>query len=154
MRPMQASCHSVVITLPKCYGAETTSFSMNCTDCHAVAMPLGAPLYEDTPYPDPHYQVFTFMLNNADSSCPADQNFDGEVDGIDLAILLGTWATYDRVADLDGNGVVDGGDITILLGDWGPCPTPGGRSAEADRGADPVEDAAAVRRYLDALGRE
>ena len=142
------------ISLPKCYGSETTSFSMNCTDCHAVAMPLGAPLYEDTPYPDPHYQVFTFMLNNADSSCPADQNFDGVVDGIDLAILLGTWATYDRVADLDGNGVVDGGDITILLGDWGPCPTPGGRSAEADRGADPVEDAAAVRRYLDALGRE
>ena len=43
---------------------------------------------------------------------------DGDVDGADLGILLGTWGSGDEAADLDGDGVVGGGDLGILLGDW------------------------------------
>ena len=131
--------------------------SMNCTDCHAVAKPLGAPTYEDTPYPDPHYQVFSFMLNNADSSCPADFNHDRVVNGLDLGILLAAWAAHKRFVDLDGSGVVDAADLSILLSEWGACPVPGdpdGRSGDDAGRSTSKEDAAALRRYLDALERE
>ena len=142
------------IDLPKC-SLQTGTMSMNCTDCHAVAMPQGAPKYEDTPYPDPSYQVFSFMLNNADSSCPADFNHDREVDGLDLAILLGAWGSKDRYVDMDESGKVDATDLTIFMGDWGPCLVPNetGRSGESS-GRTTKEDEAALRRYLDALQRE
>ena len=134
---------------------QTTAMSMNCTDCHAVAMPLGAPTYEDTPYPDPHYQVFSFMLNNADSSCPADFNHDRVVNGLDLAMLLGAWGSNERFIDIDESGAIDGADLAILMGEWGGCPESDrtGRSGKSD-GRTTRDDAAALRRYLDALGRE
>ena len=48
-----------------------------------------------------------------------DFNGDGEVDGIDLAQLLGSWySTNAPTYDLDGSGKVDGGDLTILLAAW------------------------------------
>ncbi|MAJ47557.1 MAG: hypothetical protein CMJ57_09565 [Planctomycetaceae bacterium] len=143
------------ISLPKCDGTQTTAMSMNCTDCHAVAKPLGAPRYEDTPYPNPSYQVFSFMLNNADSSCPGDFNHDRVVNGIDLGMLLGAWGTRNSLIDLDESGHVNGADLTILMAEWGDCPVPGapGRSDDAGRGTT-KEDAAALRRYLNALERE
>jgi hypothetical protein len=49
---------------------------------------------------------------------PADLNFDGGVDGVDLGILLGSWGT-DGPADIDGSGSVDGADLGALLGAWG-----------------------------------
>ena len=52
--------------------------------------------------------------------CPPDLNFDGEVGGPDLAIVLGHWSQR-GCADLDGSGTVDGGDIAIVLNAWGPC---------------------------------
>ena len=140
------------IDLPRCTIDTTPANSMNCTDCHAVARPLGAPTFEDTPYPVPSYQVFTFMLSDAESSCPADLNYDGLVNGQDLAIKLADWGLSDTPADLNGDGVVNGEDITILLAAWGPCPTSGGSSgfryAQDDR-----NDGVAVRRYLDTLER-
>ena len=139
--------------LPRCTISSTPSNSMNCTDCHAVARPLGAPTYEDTPFPLPSYQVFTFMLNNADSSCPADLNYDGRVNGVDIAILLNGWGGDGLLGDLDGDSNVDAIDIGLLLADWGPCPVPGG-SKGFRSGEGTTEDDAAVRRYLDALGRE
>lgn len=53
----------------------------------------------------------------------ADLDHDGLVNGADLTIVLGMWATGGGLpngssADLDGNGSVDGGDLTILLGEW------------------------------------
>jgi hypothetical protein len=57
-------------------------------------------------------------------TCTADLNLDGEVNGADLTILLGSWGTSDPVADLSGDGLVGGADLTIMLGNWGLCPTP------------------------------
>lgn len=61
----------------------------------------------------------------ASSSCPADQNEDGVVNGFDLAQLLGSWGPCliptGCEADLDDNGVVNGVDLALLLGAWGPC---------------------------------
>jgi len=51
--------------------------------------------------------------------CAGDVNGDGVVDGVDLALLLGGWAT--PTGDLDGDGVVNGSDLAVLLGAWGPC---------------------------------
>lgn len=52
--------------------------------------------------------------------CPADISGDGQVDGTDLASVLGSWGGLG--GDLDGNGVTDGADLSIVLGSWGPCP--------------------------------
>lgn len=52
--------------------------------------------------------------------CPADLNLDGQVDGADLALLLGDWGA-DGFGDLDRNDTVDGADLGVLLAAWGPC---------------------------------
>ena len=56
--------------------------------------------------------------------CPTDLNNDLVVNGADLGILLGSWATSGSPsgADLDRDGIVDGSDLGLLLGTWGPCP--------------------------------
>lgn len=55
--------------------------------------------------------------------CPSDLDFNGTVDGADLALLLGAWGAGDGPADLDGNGTIDGADLALLLGAWGKkCP--------------------------------
>ena len=107
------------IDLPKC-GDLAPAMSMNCTDCHAVASPLGAPRGEEG-FPEPSYQIFTFMLNNAKSSCPSDLNYDGRIDGADLALLLTMWSSKDGMYDIDEDGFVGGGDLGQLLGHWGKC---------------------------------
>jgi hypothetical protein len=58
---------------------------------------------------------------------PADLNEDGDVDGFDLAMLLGAWtgaASYapcppHAPADLNVDCKVNGLDLAILLGEWG-----------------------------------
>ena len=54
------------------------------------------------------------------TDCPEDLNFDGQVTGRDLGILLGNWA-QDGCADLNGDGTVNGADVSLLLGAWGAC---------------------------------
>ncbi|MBX3354439.1 MAG: hypothetical protein KF724_01930 [Phycisphaeraceae bacterium] len=49
----------------------------------------------------------------------ADLDSNGQVDGTDLALLLGQWGASGS-ADLNGDGTVDGADLALLLGDWGP----------------------------------
>ena len=59
---------------------------------------------------------------HAQSTCVADINGDGVVDGEDLAEELSSWGpciVTPCVADLDANGTVDGADLTILLNGWG-----------------------------------
>ena len=50
---------------------------------------------------------------------PGDINKDDIVNGLDLAILLGAFSTYEESADLNQDGKVDGTDLTYLLSDWG-----------------------------------
>ena len=50
-----------------------------------------------------------------------DLNYDGHVNGIDLAFVLNTWGicgTGTCVADIDRTGIVDGVDLAIVLGNW------------------------------------
>ena len=52
--------------------------------------------------------------------CPADFNADQTINGADLALLLGSWAT--AAGDLNADGTTDGADLALVLGAWGPCP--------------------------------
>ena len=66
-------------------------------------------------------QIFKIIPATGDGPCPspADLNFDGAVDGIDLGILLGAWgACANCPADLNLDGFVDGIDLGSLLGAW------------------------------------
>lgn len=57
-----------------------------------------------------------------DSTCIADFNGDGLVDGRDFGVLLGEFGCRgDCVADLDGDARVDGADIGLFGAFWGPC---------------------------------
>ena len=55
--------------------------------------------------------------------CDADLNGDGTVGGLDLAIVLSSWATSGKAAagDINNDGVVDGLDLATLLSGWGLC---------------------------------
>lgn len=51
-----------------------------------------------------------------------DLNGDGLVNGIDLAVVLGTWGPCGSgscIADINRDGVVNGADLSIVLGNWG-----------------------------------
>ncbi len=52
-------------------------------------------------------------------ACLGDLDGNGQVDGADLAVLLGGWGGPS--GDLDGSGTTDGADLAVLLGAWGPC---------------------------------
>ena len=62
----------------------------------------------------------------ANCVCPADVDFSGEVDGVDLSIVLTRWGTDGGkdypAADIDGSDTIDGADLAAVLGKWGPCP--------------------------------
>ena len=53
-------------------------------------------------------------------ACPPDVNGDGQVNGGDLAIVLGNWAGNDT-GDINQDGTTDGADLALVLGFWGPC---------------------------------
>lgn len=57
------------------------------------------------------------------SGCLTDLNFDGLVDGNDLAKVLSDWniSGWCIEGDVDHNGVVDGSDLGTVLATWGDC---------------------------------
>ena len=61
-------------------------------------------------------------IPNDCESCPGDVTGDGQVDGADLATILGWWGTDDSAADINGDGDVNGADLSYVLGYWGLCP--------------------------------
>ncbi len=48
---------------------------------------------------------------------PGDFDHDGDVDGTDLATLLGSWGAAG--GDINNDGTTDASDLAILLGNWG-----------------------------------
>ena len=55
--------------------------------------------------------------------CPADVNFDDQVNIDDLFQVLGAWGTCDDCPeDINGDGKVNIDDLFEILGAWGPCP--------------------------------
>jgi len=62
------------------------------------------------------------LLNAGGRTCPADFDFDGDVDTADLLILLAQWGTDgSNGGDVNGDGEVDTEDLLELLAAWGPC---------------------------------
>jgi hypothetical protein len=63
------------------------------------------------------------ICESALSSCPADFDQNGEVNGADLAQLLNAWGPAPGLPGLDLNpdGVINGADLSILLNAWGSC---------------------------------
>jgi hypothetical protein len=58
-------------------------------------------------------------------SCPGDVSGDGQVDGVDLAAVIGAWGTSGQgefFTDTNLDGTVDGLDLAYVLGSWGVCP--------------------------------
>jgi hypothetical protein len=55
--------------------------------------------------------------------CPADVNWDGVVDVLDLLAVLAAWGTPTMPCpeDINGDGIVDVLDLLELLAAWGPC---------------------------------
>ena len=56
-----------------------------------------------------------------------DLNGDGQVDAIDVALMLGAWGqpcTQSPCADLNGDGIVSAADLAVQLGAWPPSPNP------------------------------
>jgi len=54
--------------------------------------------------------------------CQGDLNDDCDVDGDDLAIILGGWGSCTGcLPDLNHDGTVDGTDMAVVLGSWGGC---------------------------------
>ena len=53
--------------------------------------------------------------------CPGDFDGNREINGADLAFLLGNWGASSASADIDGDGSSDAADLAILLGGWGAC---------------------------------
>ncbi|MBT4766779.1 MAG: hypothetical protein HOO04_00280, partial [Phycisphaerae bacterium] len=50
---------------------------------------------------------------------PPDLNFDGVVDGLDLAVLHDHLGTCDHDSNLDGDVSID--DLLTLIAGWGAC---------------------------------
>lgn len=78
------------------------------------------------PAPDVALYVSKFVADQVVRIAPCggdgsgDLNGDGDVDGFDLATLLGAWGpcTGCCPADLNGSGSVNGFDLAMLLGAW------------------------------------
>lgn len=78
----------------------------------------------DLPGPNIAFATFTIssVFVSGNTSCPADLNADGVVDGADLGVLLAAWRRADAGCDSTGDGTVDEADLEALLAAWGPCP--------------------------------
>ena len=53
-----------------------------------------------------------------DPSFPADVNGDGNVNALDLSIVLGNWGLSGRAGDVDASGSIDAIDLALVLNDW------------------------------------
>lgn len=66
------------------------------------------------------HTICKIQLGDEGSSCPADLDDDGDVDGTDLATLLAQWGTNGS-ADINGDGTVNATDLSSVLAAWGNC---------------------------------
>jgi hypothetical protein len=72
-----------------------------------------------------YHGVATVAREPCDTGCPADITGNGQVDGADLAAILGAWggsANGKSGADVNADGSIDGSDLAQVLSAWGPCP--------------------------------
>lgn len=119
--------NSLAGTIPEGEFAPTTVVLTTCASHPQLGATLAIRLVNlnivDPAFPNANLEVdFDDVQLDAESVLqPADLNADGQVNGSDLAIVLGAWATDGGAtgADLDDNGTVNGADLAIVLGSWG-----------------------------------
>jgi hypothetical protein len=80
---------------------------------------------------NPLFDVITIDIPGRSVPCPADLNGDGEINTLDLGVLLSNWSIPQTVpgcggavpcpADLNGDGSVNSFDLAIMLTHWGGC---------------------------------
>ena len=62
------------------------------------------------------------LLNTPSPYCQGDLTQDNDVNGADLAVLLGEWGSCDDcVSDINEDGEVNGADLSLVLSAWGSC---------------------------------
>lgn len=132
--PSQSNCPSSGFVASQCSGAEGDSGGAivfeDPTTCELRMIALltggcGNPLL------GAHDDLPNGLSIPVYAGCPADLNYDGQVGGLDVAILNAAWgacatscvspSTFCE-ADLNHSGTVNGTDMGILIANWGACP--------------------------------
>ena len=64
--------------------------------------------------------IDAFGAGNCESEefLPADFNQDGNVDGLDLAVVLANWGQSNAGGDADGDGFTGAQDLAVVLASW------------------------------------
>lgn len=95
------------------------SFELELTaGTHRLRIETAAGATQTCGAPEPYGNI-ELGLSMVSIQVPGDLNGDGVIDGLDLALLLGSWGVCGGCpTDLNGDGVVDGVDLAILLGGW------------------------------------
>lgn len=77
------------------------------------------------PVNKPVSQEIAYLVELETTECEADVDSSGEVDIVDLLLVLALWGqggtSASDAADVDGNGTVAVDDLLIIVANWGPC---------------------------------
>jgi|GEM_PF-2631594 len=114
--PIQSNCGQLIPPANSpCYLLVHSAYLMNNStaaqispDKHGVSQNL-----EPLPNPIPCSSGFG-------TSCAADLDASGQVDGLDFNALLANWG-QSGTGDINRDGIVAGADIVRMLSAWGPC---------------------------------
>jgi hypothetical protein len=73
--------------------------------------------------------IVGYIVFSSRAATTADINSDGQVNTLDLSIVLSKWGTNNTTADVNSDGVVNVNDLSMVLSNWGvvsaPAPIPG-----------------------------
>ena len=66
------------------------------------------------------FSNFTIFLDNLEwgSTCPADFNHDGGIDGTDVEAFFAAWESGDESSDVNQDGGIDGADVAAFFDAW------------------------------------
>lgn len=95
---------------------EALSYSVTASDDIVREEALG---------PSGRDDVLGVLVLRVTPPCPGDVTGGGEVNGVDLAAVLGAWGTSGQGkfdCDVNDDGIVDGADLATVLSGWGSCP--------------------------------
>ncbi len=69
--------------------------------------------------------MYNYQRDAESAACAADIDESGQVDVVDVLLLLALWGDADTpaadAADVNQDGIVAVDDLLIVIGGWGPC---------------------------------
>ena len=68
------------------------------------------------------YRYAAALIEIDGEACNGDADFDHDIDGDDLAIIIATWGDMGGIGDVNHDGAIDITDLLWLLDYWGACP--------------------------------